>query len=154
MPIQGGPYLAAAFLCEKALHEADGVNSFIRLVDRWTVSGPTEAMPITAIQATLTVIFKSGIHRGPGQIVITPKTPSDVALPPATVPVHFDGDEDRGIAVIIPMAFPAEEPGLYWFNISLDGRSFSEIPLRVIYHRVVPMVQPPNPANPGLPPQR
>jgi len=148
MPIQGGPYLAAAFLCEKALREVDGVNSFIRVVDRWTVTGPTEAMPQTAIQATLVVIFKSGIHRGAGQIVITPVSPSDVRLPQLTVPVLFEGDEDRGIAVILPMAFPVQEPGLYWFNISMDGQSFSEIPLRVIYHRVVPTVQPPNPSPP------
>jgi len=69
MPIEGGPYLSGAFLCEKALHEADGVNSFIRMVDRWTVTGPTEGMPATAIQATLVVVFKSGIHRGAGEIV-------------------------------------------------------------------------------------
>ena len=154
MPILGGPYLAAAFLCENALHEVDRVNSFVRMVDRWTVTGPTETMPQTAIQATLVVIFKSGIHRGTGQMAITPTSPSDVRLPPLTVPVLFEGDEDRGIAVIIPMAFPVQEAGLYWFNISLDGQSFTEIPLRVIYHRVVPMTLPPSPANPGLPPQQ
>jgi hypothetical protein len=152
MPISGGPYLSAAFLCEKALVETDGVNSFVRMVDRWTVTGPTETMPQTAIQATLVVVFKSGIHRGPGQLAITPITPSDKRLPGITIPVHFEGDEDRGVAIVIPMAFPVQEPGLYWFNVSLDGQSFSEIPLRVIYHRVVPMMLPTNPSNPGLPP--
>jgi len=153
MPIEGGPYLSGAFLCEKALHEADGVNSFIRMVDRWTVTGPTEGMPATAIQATLVVVFKSGIHRGAGEIVITPRTPSDIRLPPMNVPVHFEGDEDRGVTLILPMAFPVQEAGLYWFNVSLDGQSFSEIPLRVIYHRVAPTVLPPT-SNPGLPPPR
>lgn len=148
MPIQGGPYLAAAFLCEKALREVDGVSTFIRIVDRWTVTGPSEAMPTTPIQATLVVIFKSGIHRGNGQLTITPRSPSDIRLPPATVPVLFEGDDDRGITIIIPMAFPVQEAGLYWFNVSLDGRSFSEIPLRVVYHWVV-QAQQPNPSNPG-----
>ena len=151
MPIQGGPYLAAAFLCERALREVDGVNSFVRVIDRWTVTGPTETMPQTAIPATLVVIFKSGIHRGSGQLVITPTSPSDVRLPALTIPVHFEGDEDRGIAVILQMAFPVQEPGLYWFNVSLDGQSFSAIPMRVVYHRVVPMQMPPSP-GPGLPP--
>jgi hypothetical protein len=152
MPIEGGPYLSAAFLCEKTLVETDGVNSFIRMVDRWTVTGPTEAMPTTAIQATLVVVFKSGIHRGPGQLTITPRTPNDVRLPALTVSVLFEGDEDRGIAFLLPMAFPVQEPGVYWFNISLDGQSFSEIPLRVIYHRVAQAMLPTNPANPGFPP--
>jgi len=139
MPIEGGPYLAAAFFCEKALREVDGVNTFVRVVDRWTVTGPTETMPQTAIQATLVVIFKSGIHRGTGELTIALTSPSDRTLQSFTVPVHFEGDEDRGIAVILPMLFPVEEAGLYWFRVSLDGRSFSEVPLRVIYHRVVPM---------------
>lgn len=151
MPIQGGPYLAAAFLCEKALREVDGVLSCIRLVDRWTVSGPTEIMPPTGIQATLVVIFKSGIHRGQAHLRITPVSPSDERLPPIDVPVLFEGDDERGIAVVIPMTFPAQEAGTYWFNVSIDGRSLSEIPLRVVYHWVVPQ---PTPPNPGLPPQR
>jgi hypothetical protein len=150
MPIQGGPYLAAAFLCEKALREADGVLSFVRMVDRWTVSGPTEAMPPTPIQATLVVILKSGIHRGQGHITITPVSPSDARMPPLRVPVLFEGDEERGVAVVLPMMFPAQEPGTYWFNVSIDGQSLSEIPLRVVYHWVVS--EQTNPSNPGLPP--
>jgi hypothetical protein len=148
MPIEGGPYLAAAFLCEKALREADGVNSFIRMVDRWTVTGPSEVMPTTTIQATLVVAFKTGIHRGNGALVITPTTPSDVRMASMNTPVLFEGDDDRGLAIVIPMGFPVSEPGIYWFNISLNGQTFSEIPLRVVYHQVVPMEMPSNP-TPG-----
>jgi hypothetical protein len=147
MPIQGGPYLAGAFLCEKALRETDGVNSYIRVVDRWTVTGPSEAMAPTAVQTTLVVIFKSGIHRGAGQLTITPTSPSDQRMASLTIPVLFEGDEDRGIAIHLPMAFAIQEPGLYWFNVSLDGQSFTEVPLRVVYHRVAPM-QPPTPGPP------
>ena len=68
MPITGGPYLQAALLCEKALQETDGVVSVIRIVDRWFVSGPTEEMLQTAIQATMELMFKSGFHRGPKKI--------------------------------------------------------------------------------------
>ena len=148
MPIEGGPYLTAALICEKALREVDGVVSFIRVVDRWTVTGPTEEMPQTSIQATLVVMFKSGIHRGPGQVTITPAAPSGAQLSGIVASVHFEGDEDRGVGVVIPMAFPVREPGIYWLNVSLDGHSFSEIPLRVIYHRVAATQMPPNP-DPG-----
>jgi hypothetical protein len=147
MPTTGGPYLQAALLCEKALQETDGVISLIRIVDRWTVSGPTEDMPQTAIQATMAIMLKSGFHRGPGRLTITPNTPRDVALPAMEVPVHFEGDEDRGVNVIIPMAFPVQEAGVYWFAITLDGQVISHIPLRVIYHRVAPMQTPPNPSS-------
>jgi hypothetical protein len=147
MPIEGGPYLAIATLCEKVLQETDGVISLIRNVDRWIVSGPTEEMPQTAIQATLIVTLKSGFHRGPGRITITPSTPRDVALPAMDIPVNFEGDEDRGFNIVIPMAFPVNEAGVYWFTIALDGQAISRIPLRVIYHRVAPTL-PPSPSNP------
>jgi hypothetical protein len=150
MPSQGGPYLQAALLCEKALQETDGVISLIRIVDRWTVSGPTDDMPQTAIQATMVLMFKSGFHRGPGRLTITPTSPRDAAMPAIEVPVHFEGDEDRGVNVVIPMAFPAQEPGVYWFGVALDGQTVSHIPLRVIYHRVAPTQIPPNPSNPDL----
>jgi Family of unknown function (DUF6941) len=145
MPIDGGPYLLCALLCEKALQENDGVISLIRVVDRWTVSGPTEDMSQTTIQATLAVMFKSGIHRGPGRLTITPVSPSDARMPTMEIPVHFEGDEDRGINVVIPMAFPVQEQGVYWFEIALDGQVLSHIPMRVIYHRVTVQGPPPNP---------
>lgn len=135
MAIDGGPYLSTAFLCERALREVDGVNSFIRVVDRWTVSGPEENMPATVIQATLVVAFKSGIHRGNAHLLITPITPSDQRLPTVEFPILFEGDDDRGITVMLPMQFPATEKGVYWFQVALDQQTVSYIPLRVIYHR-------------------
>lgn len=146
MPIEGGPYLQCALLCEKALQENDGVISLIRAVDRWTVSGPTEEIPPnTTIQGTLVVMLKSGIHRGPGRLAVTPVTPNDTRLPTMEIPVHFEGDEDRGVNVVIPMAFPVTESGLYWFEIALEGQVVSYIPMRVIYHRVAGRQRPQNP---------
>lgn len=140
--------MSAALLCEKALHETDGVNSLIRVVDRWTISGPTEEMPPTAIQTTIVLMFKSGFHRGPGRVTITPVTPRDERMPAMDIPVLFEGDEDRGVNVVVPMAFPVQEAGVYWLGIALDGQVVSHIPLRVIYHQVVPTGMPPTPSNP------
>jgi hypothetical protein len=148
MPITGGPYLQAALLCEKALQETDGVVSVIRIVDRWFVSGPTEEMLQTAIQATMVLMFKSGFHRGPERLTITAITPRDERILPAMeIPVHFEGDEDRGINVLMPMLFPVHEPGIYWFEVALRGETITHIPLRVIYHRVAPMQMPSNPSS-------
>lgn len=150
MAVSGGPYLQAAFFCEKVLREIDGVTSFIRVVDRWTVTGPSETMPPTLIQNTLVVQMKSGIHRGSSQLVITPTSPSGQMMPALTMSVLFEGDDDRGIALIAPMAFPAQEPGLYWFELTVDGRSFTQLPLRIVYLRVA-ATQFPSQSTPGLP---
>jgi len=59
-PDTGGPYLVNALFCNKVLMETDGVPSYIRVVDRWTISGPTATMPVTVINTALVVTFKSG----------------------------------------------------------------------------------------------
>ena len=150
--IAGGPYLAAALFCEKVLKEADGVISLIRIVDRWTVVGPSEAMPATVIQTTLVLLMKSGIHRGSSQLTIAPFSPSGAALQEVKMSTHFEGDDDRGVGVIAPLAFPVQEPGVYWFDIKIDGQTLTKVPLRVL-HQFVAGMQPPNPME-QRPPRR
>jgi len=132
----GGPYLVAALFCEKVLLEKDGVSSLIRVVDRWTISGATEQMPLTVIQAALFLSCKSGMYRGSSEISVTTITPSKTRGSSVTLPVHFEGDDDRGVNVTVKMAFPVQEPGVYWFEISLAGQLFTRAPVRVRYQRV------------------
>lgn len=137
MPIEmpGGPYLGVAVICEKVLREADGVVSLIRIVDRWNVQGNTAEMPLSILQFTLVVMFKSGIHRGSSQLNITPITPRNVAMPVIGSSVFFEGDDDRGVGAFAPIGFPVQEPGVYWFEISVDDQVFTRVPLRVVYQR-------------------
>jgi hypothetical protein len=150
MPVSGGPYLQAAFFCEKALREVDGAFSFIRAVDRWNIPGPTPTMPPTIIQATLVALFKSGTFRASAPLVITPISPTNVRMPPIILPVLFEGDDERGGGVVLPMGFQVQEPGLYWFEvaITLPGEAvaiMTFIPMRVVYmQQVLPMPLPPN----------
>lgn len=144
MSFAGGPYLAGALFCEKVLRESDGVVSLIRVVDRWTVRGSTEVMPQTLIQCTLVIMMKSGSFRGSGQLTLTPTAPSGKIMASIHLPVIFEGDDDRGIAVVAPMGFPAEESGVYWFDLVVEGQSFTRLPLRVQYLRIVTGSNPPN----------
>lgn len=149
MPVSGGPYLVAAFFCEKVLQEKDGVLSFIRVVDRWNIVGPTQTMQPTVIQATLVALFKSGILRASAQLTLTPISPSGERMPTVSFPVLFEGDDERGGGVALPMAFPVQEPGLYWFEVALatqggpaEVRTY--IPMRIVYLQTGSMMQQPN----------
>ncbi len=147
MPVSGGPYLSSAFFCEKVLQEHDSVLSFIRVVDRWNIVGPTQTMPPTVIQATLAVLFKSGIMRTSAQITITPVSPNGERLQAITLPVLFEGDDERGGGIILPMGFPVKEPGLYWFEVALaaqGGQSsvMTQIPMRIVYLQTGSMMPP------------
>jgi hypothetical protein len=150
MPVSGGPYLQAAFFCERALREGDGVTSFIRVIDRWNIQGFTPAMAPTVIQATLVAMFRSGTFRGSVPLVITPITPANDRMPPVVLPAVFEGDDERGTGVVLPLGFQAQEPGLYWFEVAItlpgvEGSAvMTFIPMRIVYMQMA-LPMPPNP---------
>ena len=63
--LRRGPYLSAAFLCEKVLEEKDGVKSAIRIIDRVTRTavGPNPPMEMEPFQYNIVLLlkFKSGL---------------------------------------------------------------------------------------------
>lgn len=136
MTITGGPYLHTAVFCDRVLRETDGIVSLIRIVDRWTVAGPAEQMAMTLIQTNLAILMKSGTYRGSAKIQVTPTSPSGVEMTSLQLPVNFEGDDDRGVAIALPIAFPVQEPGVYWFDIQISGQSLTKIPLRVLYQQI------------------
>jgi hypothetical protein len=152
MPITGGPYLTHAFFCEKLLREPDGVTSAIRIVDRWVINGPTPTMSPTIIQATLVISLHSGIYRGQANITITPISPSNVRMQSFILPVLFEGEDDRGAGIVIPIGFPVQEDGAYWFEVSLSKQNLPAeiitcIPMRIAYLQQMGSMQlqlPPN----------
>lgn len=148
MPVSGGPYLVAASFCDKVLQEADGVISLIRMVDRWNIVGPTPTMNPTIIQGSMVVLFKSGIARTPAQLTITPISPSNSRMQSVTAPLLFEGDDERGTGLVAPMAFPVQEPGLYWFEVALaiqggQPEVITFIPMRVVYLQTGSVTLPP-----------
>lgn len=145
MPITGGPYLTTAFFCEKVLREADGVLSAIRIVDRWNINGPTETLTApVVIQASMLIMFKSGIYRGNAQLTIVPISPqTNTRMQQVVVPVLFEGEDDKGVNVVAPLAFPVHEDGIYWFEVTLQGQALparvvTAIPMRIAYLQVAP----------------
>jgi hypothetical protein len=140
MPRTGGPYLSIAAVCERTLLEKDEVISLIRVIDRLTVlttvtapSGVEVAIPVPPpLPITLVVCFKSGNFRGSLPLAIRIETPSSFRWPDFQMEVLFEGDGDRGSQFVLPMQFPAQDEGLYWFVIELGGEEMTRVPLRVI----------------------
>lgn len=130
------PLLHVATFCEKVLNEADGVNSIIRMVDRFTVQGVTEEMQPILLQFTAFISFKSGFMRGKHKVSIRPISPKGVDLPSMDIPVLFEGDDDRGPALQIPIGWLAQEEGLYWWDLYVNEELVTRMPLRVNYQQV------------------
>jgi len=130
-----GPFLQAALICERVLVEQDGVLSLIRVIDRLIrhadAGEPEELAPFTQ-PIHVVLLMKSGAARGRFEVTVGVEKPSGELGDAIAVPVHFEG-EDRGVQVILPMSFAADQEGLYWFDVGFEGRRLTRMPLRVVY---------------------
>lgn len=139
-----GPFLSVAVLCEKVLQEQNGPASIIRLTDTLSPSaiGPDAPaqMPPFMADLTLMVTLRAGEAKGSFGIKIRPEAPGGFQLPAIEQTVHLAGGP-WGASLVMPMQFPINETGVYWFDIFLaDPTTESEhlltrIPLEVIYTR-------------------
>lgn len=136
-----GPYLNAAFLCEKVLEQKDGVLSAIRIVDRLTcdyaVSAEKLSSEIPAVKAELAflLILKSGQNPGETNIKIVLKKPDNSELPPLNHTIHLDSASNQGGNVVINSTFTFDQNGVWWFEVSINDVSRTRVPLEVIFLR-------------------
>ena len=140
-----GPYLVAALVCEKVLNEKDGVLSLIRLVDRFFRPRPSPPqIPPQPIQGALVLIFKGG-GLAPGNYKIKLLFYKPNTSDPSGVmerEFFFEGGQDKGVNLIVPLLMLADEEGLFWIEVMFEGVLMTRIPFRVIFLSV-PLPQPP-----------
>lgn len=140
-PSSGGPYVQAALVCEKLLTEGDGVQSFIRAVDRLNVGAigpvgqvPTD-MPQQQVPFILCLALKSGNARGRYALKVRAEKPSGRQSPAIEVGLHLEGEE-RGANVNIDLrGFVFDEEGLWWFDVLFGDNEtvLTRVPFRLAY---------------------
>ena len=158
-PSNQGPFLCAALLCERLLLEQDGVSSAIRIIDRVTRtvmgSNPPEEMEPFEYEVTLVIILKAGWTHGSHPLrldMVKPPGETQVLLQQT---VFFEGGEDRGVSVVSRMRLRLSHEGLHWFEVFLEGRLLTKIPMRVVYQRLFTPQRgeseqsPPGPSHPS-----
>jgi hypothetical protein len=154
-PFTGGPYLEAAFICEKVLQESDGIKSAIRIIDRLNrhVSSLKAPMEMEAFEHEmfLFIRFKSGSARGPMAFQLKMVKPSGESPIPFRSTVIFEGEDDRGVDIVTQMRIKFDQAGLYWFWVSLNEIMITRIPFRIVY--IPQIIQMPPGGNNPLPPQ-
>lgn len=129
-------YLSIAVFCEKVLREADNVLSLIRIVDRINIFGPTpEIRNPLPVSLTMMVVFKSGILRGKQMITVRPSNPNGESMPAMSFPLLFEGDDERGNALMANLQFLPVMEGLFWFDVYLNEEPVTRMPLRVPYQQ-------------------
>jgi len=137
--LSGGPYVAMAVFCEKALQEKDGVFSIIRVIDRLTVNASgldaPRHMPPGQMNFPLVISLKSGFAKGKFNLKVVPNSPSLKKLGESSIDLLLEGD-DRGVNVVLNVQLIAQEEGLYWFDVILEEQLLTRIPFRFVYQRL------------------
>lgn len=141
------PLVGAAVICERVLQETEGVNSLIRLVDRFTLTEVTlpvpqgvgvEGKPVQLIDLTAFVMLKSGDIVGKSEAVIVMRHPVVDGKAPKTakLPIKWELDlkgGEHGASLVAQFSMPVSaSEGLYWFDVIWEGKKLTSIPLRLV----------------------
>lgn len=133
-----GPYVNVAVFCEKALQEADGVLSLIRIVDTINVQtvgpdAPDQLPEGMNIDTTLVVVLKPGDAKGNQSLRIILEHPSGERHDGPQMSVPFAGAPNSGVNVLVPLKMGIQDIGLYWADVFVNDRLVTRVPLEISY---------------------
>ena len=153
-----GPFLTSALLCERVLQEQDGTLSVIRAVDMITVTPVGEPIPedakavMSPLRLFLLLSFKGGVLGSKHEVTITGYSPSGAMekFPTATAELATTvPGVPPGFNIIVQVQAAWQTAGVYWFEVSLDGRRATAVPLRVLHAPPEPLPLAPSEPGPG-----
>lgn len=82
------------------------------------------------LNITALLSFKSGSATGKKTLSILVTDPLGVQSSGPASPLVFEGN-DHGVNVILRMALKANHEGIYWFDVFIDDRFMTRMPLRI-----------------------
>lgn len=133
-----GPYLNMALICERVITDVSGSLGLIDVLEglKYHPSPDDSGQLLPArVQVKLVIRLVAGGARGKHTIRLRPETPAGMNLPEFAMPVFFEGDR-HAVTTIADVPFTAEHEGIYWFDVFLDERRLTRIPLQILYQGV------------------
>lgn len=146
----GGPYLAAAFFCERVIEDkSDGALTVVRMIDTITITLPADSEPDVPSKSkripvglTAVLSFKSGDAPGHHTLRYVLVSPSGKESPPTDQVVTFTEKEQGGANYILKSVVQVMKGGLFWLEVSLDGRLVTRMPIQISVNREAPPEKP------------
>jgi hypothetical protein len=136
-----GPYVAAAFFCEAAIEDkADGALSAIRIIDTINVlltadpGLPSEEQKLP-VAAKAVLSFKTGDSPGEHAIRVVVTSPTGTRSPSFEQIITFTEPQNGGANLVLKMTIAVVKGGIFWFNVYLDGKLVTCMPLHIVIHR-------------------
>jgi len=101
---------------------------------------------VPPLQATLVLILKSGdLGAGSYKMVVKLQKPDYSYAPETAMSVFFQGSDDNGAMIAMPILIAAPEDGLHWFDVLFEDGLLTRVPMRILHQ--LARLQP----NPGGP---
>jgi hypothetical protein len=139
-----GPHITAALLCERVITEADGVLSFMRVVDRImnvaTGIDPPDEMPPMVGNIQMVVALKSDRAKGRHTVKFLMEAPDGASQQIGEQDVNFTPG-NAGANLVIGLQLGLALEGVYWIDVVLGGPRnqpdvlLTRTPLEVVYQR-------------------
>lgn len=131
-----GPFLTAALLCERVIEEKDGSLTAVRLVDQLTIEpGPKQPNVVTVVvplNLSLLVSIREGEPRHAYEVSITLRDPTGNTRKLLPAGQMLVAGPVAGGNFVAHLVFLPQQEGMYFFEIDLDGKFVSRIPLNVV----------------------
>ena len=128
----------SVFICEKALREADGILSAIRLVDVFLVSRPPD-VPVEQqiVQMHVVAVIRSQtITLGRHTIRLDLLRPNGERRPgPEQIEATIDEPNfpaPRGISLAAQVGVVAKQQGTHWWILQLDDEEIARAPFTLL----------------------
>ncbi len=140
-----GPYLAAAFFCERVMREVDGPLTAIRIIDFYKLvlpadtpnDFPSEDKGI-GLEMNGLIGFKSGGSSGNHDLSILMTSPSGKEQNILQKTLQFSQEDNGGSNVHLHINASVYESGLYLFDVELDDTFVTRMPIRINIERGQP----------------
>ena len=139
----GGPFLAAAVFCENVIDEKDGMISVVRIVDGCSISinedappdFPSKANPIRISQSAL-IVIRTGDSPGKHNLKLIVQSPPGKRKAQPVQEVNLTPEQNGGANVKINAILEAFSPGMFWFDVYIDGKRVTRMPYNLQIKRV------------------
>jgi hypothetical protein len=138
MAANGGPYLLMAVLCERAQQDQYGSFSVMNVLEQLVAGTDSpeapEKMPTFRFQGSLAIQFASGKAAGNHTLSVIPVEPTGARLDAVSQVIQLKGEDHRA-TFVSNVSMDITDEGVYWFEVSLDRRVVTRIPLKIRYER-------------------
>jgi hypothetical protein len=150
-----GPYLAAAFFCENVVESKAGNLSAIQILDQIKVFIPADAPPdFPSVENKLPLAmagllsFKTGERPGDHRVRMVMRSPTGKVQTTLDQTIPFTQPPHGGGNLILRSTLKVNKGGLFLFDVYLDDKLMTTMPLHVTVERTQPSPTPvPSPST-------